>query len=60
MIKDVEKNINFKSLNIYEKGALLLGIFFHDAILTPPNKKIKHSKKKKQYLLITFLFYIFV
>ena len=32
MIKDIESNPSFKFLNMYEKHALILGIFFHDII----------------------------
>jgi len=38
IIQDVEKNVWFKELGIYEKQALLLACFFHDAIYDPHKK----------------------
>jgi len=38
ILKDIESNIYFKNLNVYEKHALLLAAFFHDAIYDPKRK----------------------
>jgi predicted metal-dependent HD superfamily phosphohydrolase len=38
VLKNIEQNISFKYLNVYEKAALVLGAFFHDAIYDPRKK----------------------
>lgn len=38
IIKDIENNIYFRELNIYEKHALLLAAFFHDIVYDPKRK----------------------
>lgn len=38
MIKAIEHNIWFSDLSVFEKDALLLGAFFHDAIYDPKKK----------------------
>jgi len=38
ILQDIEKDIEFKELNVYEKHALLLSAFFHDAIYDPRKK----------------------
>ena len=38
VIQNIETNMYFKELNVYEKHALLLAAFFHDAIYDPKRK----------------------
>lgn len=38
ILQDIEKDNSFKFLNAYEKEALLLAAFFHDAIYDPKKK----------------------
>ena len=38
ILEDIESNLFFKELNAYEKEALLLAAFFHDAIYDPRKK----------------------
>jgi predicted metal-dependent HD superfamily phosphohydrolase len=38
IISDIEKNIWFSELQVFEKNALLLAAFFHDAIYDPKKK----------------------
>ena len=38
ILQDIEKNIWFKDLTLYEKDALLLAAFMHDAIYDPTKK----------------------
>jgi predicted metal-dependent HD superfamily phosphohydrolase len=35
ILQDIENDFQFKSLNIYEKHALLLAAFYHDAVYNP-------------------------
>jgi pantetheine-phosphate adenylyltransferase len=52
IILDIEKNIWFKELNVYEKQALLLASFFHDAIYNP--KKKDNEDQSIKYLISSF------
>jgi predicted metal-dependent HD superfamily phosphohydrolase len=38
ILKDIESDYSFQFLNVYEKQALLLAAFFHDAIYDPRKK----------------------
>ena len=38
VIQNIESNMYFKELNVYEKHVLLLAAFFHDAIYNPKRK----------------------
>jgi predicted metal-dependent HD superfamily phosphohydrolase len=50
ILQDIEKTPEFRYLNVYEKHALLLAAFFHDAIYDP---KRKDNEDKSINLFIT-------
>ncbi len=52
ILQDIESNIYFKELNLYEKHALLLAAFFHDAIYDPKRKD--NEDKSKELFIISF------
>lgn len=52
IIQKIEKNVYFNELNIYEKHALLLAAFFHDAIYNP--KKKDNEDQSIQFFLRSF------
>ena len=52
IILDIEKSIWFKELNVYEKQALLLASFFHDAIYDP--KKKDNEEQSIKYFAASF------
>jgi len=49
ILKDIESNIAFSELNVYEKHALLLTAFFHD-IICDPKKNDNEDKSIKLFI----------
>jgi predicted metal-dependent HD superfamily phosphohydrolase len=52
IIEDIEIHPDFKYLNIYEKHALLLAAFFHDAILNP--RRQDNEDKSIELFVVSF------
>jgi len=52
ILKDIEKDIDFKHLSIYEKHAILLAAFFHDAVYDPK----KDDNEEKSVKIFRFAF----
>lgn len=52
ILKDIESNIWFKELNVYEKHALLLAAFFHDAIYD--TKRKDNEDKSIELFIVSF------
>jgi len=52
IIQDIENNIYFKELNVYDKHVLLLAAFYHDVVYNP---KLKNNEDKSKEVFINSL-----